>query len=109
MTMGQDLTLMRIVNVLFWVAVWFAMEVSFAALIYPERALEAAIIGVLNNPARALGSATVPALCCFGIDVAIRRWREKKSAERSEKDQHRDDWSDDEKEAFRNLMNKPGA
>ena len=105
--MEQHLTLMRIVNVLFWFAVWFAMEVDLAASIYPERAFEAAIIGVLNYPARALGGAMVPALCCFGIDVAIRRWREKKTAERNE--DRRDDWSDDEKEAFRNLMNKPRA
>jgi hypothetical protein len=107
--MEQHLTLMRFVNVLFWLAVWFAMEVDLAASIYPERAFEAAIINALNSPERALGGAIVPALCCFGIDVAIRKWRKKKTAERNEKDQHRDNWSDDEKEAFRNLMNRPRA
>jgi hypothetical protein len=82
----------RIANIIFWFAAWFAQLVFTNSL----------------TPGYALGAAITPAFLCFVIDVVIRRRQEKKAVERN-RDQHPDNWSENEKEVFRNLINKSGA
>jgi hypothetical protein len=82
----------RIANVIFWFAVWISHFVFTDNL----------------RPGYALGAAIAPALLCFVIDVVMHKRQEKKAAERN-RDQNPDNWSENEKEVFRKLMNESGA
>ena len=84
--------LLHVGNAIVWLTIWLAVAIYFNSL---------------DDPPRLIGEAIIPGgLWCLTA-LALRRWLRRRRLSPSLESERGDNWSDVEKEAFRNLANKP--
>ena len=84
--------LLHVGNAIVWLTIWLAVAIYFHSL---------------GDPPRLIGEAIIPGILWCLTALALRRWLRRRRLLPLLESERSDNWSDGEKEAFRNLTNKP--
>jgi|SRR5271156_246333 hypothetical protein len=98
------MTRYRIINAIFWLYLWLSdvmQPVVSEGDFWSEKATQLLRLNQnFDDPPRLIGNAIIPVVLWFAIDLWLRRKR--KRVELSKKEE--DNWTDADKEAFRNIV-----
>jgi hypothetical protein len=84
--------LLHVGNAIVWLTIWLAVAIYFHSL---------------GDPPRLIGEAIIPGILWCLTALALRRWLRRRRLLPLLESERSDNLSDGEKEAFRNLTNKP--